>query len=505
MKEIAVSMKHITKEFSGVKVLKDVSFNIYKGDVMALVGENGAGKSTLMKILTGVYLKTEGEIYLNGELVNFTDTYSSQQAGIAFIHQELNLVKDLSIGENIYLGREPVSGRKRILWDKLFDDSYYWLNRLGLNENPRTLIKDISVGKQQLVEIAKALSLDAKIIIMDEPTGALTPSETEKLFSVINDLKNEGKSIVYISHRLKEIFEICGDVTVLRDGEFIGENSIESLTEDKVIEMMVGRKINEQYPRIETEIGSDILQIENLTNEYIKNISFSLKRKETLGIAGLMGSSRTELMRTIFGIYPYSGNILIDGNTVNIHSPLEALNNGIAYVSEDRKANGIINEMNVKENVTLSSLKKFEGILGLIYKRKEESTTENYIDKLSIKTAGTTQLLKYLSGGNQQKVSIAKNLITEPKILILDEPTRGVDVGAKKEIYDLINKFKEEGMSIIVVSSDIPEILGICDRIMVMHEGRISGFLDNSEATQEAITTLAVGKSNKDGKDVYKP
>lgn len=361
MKDTAVAMRHIKKDFSGVKVLRDVDFNIYKGRVMALVGENGAGKSTLMKILTGVYLKTEGEIYLNNSPVNFVDTRSSQEAGIAFIHQELNLVKDLSIGENIFLGREPVSGRGRILWNKLFEDSNYWLERLGLNESPRELVKNISVGKQQLVEIAKALSMDANVIIMDEPTGALTPAETRKLFSVISDLKSEGKSIVYISHRLQEIFEICDDVTVLRDGELVGEKPIEELNEDKVIEMMVGRKLNEQYPRVDVPIGEDILKVEHLSNQFVKDASFTLRQGETLGVAGLMGSSRTELMRTIYGIYPYGGEIYLNGSKVKIQSPKDALNLGIAYVTEDRKSNGIINGMNVRENITLSSLKKISG------------------------------------------------------------------------------------------------------------------------------------------------
>lgn len=494
MKDIAVSMKHINKDFSGVNVLKDVNFNIYKGHAMALVGENGAGKSTLMKILTGVYLKTSGEVYLNGLQVNFNDTQSSQQAGIAIIHQELNLVKDLSIGENIFLGREPVSARGRILWSKLYSDSEYWLKKLGLNENPKELVKNLSVGKQQLVEIAKALSIDANVIIMDEPTGALTPSETQKLFNVINDLKYEGKSIVYISHRLQEIFEICDDVTVLRDGELIGEKSIKETDEDKVIEMMVGRKLNEQYPRIKTVTGPEVLKVENLSNQFIKNVSFTLRQGETLGVAGLMGSSRTELMRTLYGIYPYNGEIFLNGEKVKISSSTNALKLGIAYVSEDRKSNGIISEMNVRENITLSSLVKFTNAAGLIIKSKEEASANKYIETMSIKTVGIQQLLKYLSGGNQQKVSIAKNLNTNPKILILDEPTRGVDVGARKDIYNLINKFKTEGMCIIVVSSDIPEILGICDRIMVMHEGRISGFLQQKYATQEAIMTLAVGK-----------
>ncbi len=493
MKEIVVSMQHISKDFSGVKVLKDVSLNIYKGSVMALVGENGAGKSTLMKILTGVYLKTQGEIFLDNESVNFPDTRASQSKGIAIIHQELNLVKDLSIGENIFLGREPVSSG-RIMWNKLHEDAGYWLGKLGLKEDPRELVKNISVGKQQLVEIAKALSIDAKVIIMDEPTGALTPAETDKLFDVIKDLKESGKSIVYISHRLHEIFEICDDVTVLRDGELIGEKSIESLDEDKIIEMMVGRKLSEQYPRIESEPGEEILKVENLSNQFVKEVSFSLKRGETLGVAGLMGSERTELMRSIYGIYPAKGSVYLNGEKVKINSPLDSLRYGIAYVTEDRKANGIITGMNVRENITLSSLELFKGPLGFISKGKEEISSKEYIEKMSIKTSGTKQQLRFLSGGNQQKVSIAKSLMTNPKILILDEPTRGVDVGAKKEIYDLINKFKSEGMSIIMVSSDIPEVLGISDRIMVMHEGRVSGFLNRDEATQESIMTLAVGK-----------
>ena len=495
MKEIVVSMQHITKDFSGVKVLNDVNFNIYKGRVMALVGENGAGKSTLMKILTGVYIRSQGEIYLDNEPVIFSDTSSSQSKGIAIIHQELNLVKDLSIGENIFLGREPVSPMKRIMWNKLHEDAKNWLNKLGLNEDPRELVKNISVGKQQLVEIAKALSIDAKVIIMDEPTGALTPTETQKLFDVINDLKKSGKSIVYISHRLQEIFDICDDVTVLRDGELIGEETIENLNEDKIIEMMVGRKLNEQYPRIETELGEEILKVENLTNQFVKDVSFSLRKGETLGVAGLMGSERTELMRSIYGIYPVNkGNIYLSNEKIKISSPIDSLRYGIAYVTEDRKANGIISEMNVRENITLSSLENFQGSLGFVNKVEEETSSKEYIEQMSIKTSGTNQLLRFLSGGNQQKVSIAKSLMTNPKILILDEPTRGVDVGAKKEIYDLINKFKTEGMSIIMVSSDIPEILGISDRIMVMHEGRVSGFLYRHQATQESIMTLAVGK-----------
>lgn len=495
MPEKIISMKKIRKEFSGVRVLKDVDFNIYDGKIMALIGENGAGKSTLMKILTGVYTKTSGEIYMDGKEVNFTGTKESQKSGIAIIHQELNLIRHLSIGENIFLGREPVARMKNIKWKKLYEESQQWLDKLGLNEDPRELVGNLSVGKQQLVEIAKALSLNARVIIMDEPTGALTVSETEKLFRVIRELKEQGHSIVYISHRLKEIFEICDDVTVLRDGELIGERCIDELDEDKIIEMMVGRKLNEQYPRILCEPGEVVLDVKNLSNRFVRNVSFQLRHGEILGVAGLMGAGRTELARTLYGIYEKDqGDIVLENRKIRLNNPTDALKQGIAYVSEDRKANGIVLGLNVRENITLASLKSYSGIMGNISKLKEEKSAQHYINSMSIKTSDSKQLLKYLSGGNQQKVSLAKNLDSNPKVLILDEPTRGVDVGAKKEIYELINRFKKEGMSIIMISSEIPEILGMSDRIMVMHEGEIKGTLNRNEATQEKIMSLAVGK-----------
>jgi ribose transport system ATP-binding protein len=495
MPEKIVSMENITKEFSGVQVLNKVDFNIYKGKIMALLGENGAGKSTLMKILTGVYLRTSGKVYLEDKAVDFTNIKESQDHGVAIIHQELNLVQHLSIGENIFLGREPVTKAKKIKWKQLFEESKKWLDKLGLNENPREIVRNLSVGKQQLIEIAKALSLNAKVIIMDEPTGALTISETEKLFQVIEELKEQGQSIVYISHRLNEIFEIADYVTVLRDGELVGEKPIEELDEDKMIEMMVGRKLSEQYPRISTKLGKVALEAQNITNKFVKNASFSLREGEILGVAGLVGAGRTELARTIYGIYEKGqGKVLVNGKEVNIHNPKDALSHGIAYVSEDRKANGIVLGLNVIENVTLSSLKSFSGKFGEIKKSQEEEMTEKYIKSMSIKTSSTKQLLRYLSGGNQQKVSLAKNLNTNPKILLLDEPTRGVDVGAKKEIYELINQYKSKGMSIVMISSEIPEILGISDRVLVMHEGRITGVLDKEEANQENIMRLAVGK-----------
>ncbi len=495
MTEPIVAMKNITKEFSGVTVLKDVNFHIYEGKIMALIGENGAGKSTLMKILTGVYTKTSGEVLLSGKPVNFQSISDSQEQGIAIIHQELNLVGDLSIGENIFLGREPVCAAGNINWKRLYREAEQWLEKLGLHENPRTLVRDISVGKQQLVEIAKALSLDAKVIIMDEPTGALTVSETEKLFEVIRDLRAQGRSIVYISHRLNEIFEICDDVTVLRDGRFIGEKPVTELDEDAIIEMMVGRKLEDQYPRVHCEMGDTALEVKGLTNRFVQGASFRVRRGEIVGIAGLMGAGRTELARTIYGIYKADqGEILVEGAPVKIHCPTDALKQGIAYVSEDRKANGIILGMSVRENISLASLKRFCGKMGNLHHRQEEETAREYIKGMSIKTSGSRQLLKYLSGGNQQKVSLAKNLNVEPRVLILDEPTRGVDVGAKKEIYELINQFKQKGMSILMISSEIPEILGMSDRVLVMHEGKIAGELSMEEASQESIMSLAVGK-----------
>ena len=495
MSEVLVSMKNISKDFSGIVVLDQVDFNIYKGKIMALLGENGAGKSTLMKILTGVYIKTSGEIYLDGSLVNFNNTKESQNHGIAIIHQELNLIQHLSIAENIFLGREPLKKAKNINWKKLYADAKVWLDILGINENPRELIKNISVGKQQLVEIAKALSLDAKIIIMDEPTGALTVAETERLFEVVRDLKEKGHSIVYISHRLKEIFEICDDITILRDGQLIAEKTIDEVDEDKIIEMMVGRKLSEQYPRIPCNAGKTVLEVKGMTNKFVKDISFDLKEGEILGVSGLMGAGRTELARTIYGVYKMDqGELLLDGKKVTICNTTDALNLGIAYVSEDRKANGIVLGLDVRENITLASLKKFSGKFGNIYFSKEEASAQGYIKNMSVKTNGTKQLLKYLSGGNQQKISIAKNLNTKPKILILDEPTRGVDVGAKKEIYEMINKFKFDGMSIVMISSEIPEIIGMSDRVMVMHEGKIMDIISMEDASQETIMSLAVGK-----------
>ncbi|QUH25841.1 ATP-binding cassette domain-containing protein [Serpentinicella alkaliphila] len=494
--EQIVKMRGISKDFSGVKALKEVDFNIYQGKIMALLGENGAGKSTLMKILTGVYEKTSGEVYFNGEKVHIKNTKEAQRMGITIIHQELNLLPNLSIGENIFLGREPVNSLGLIEWNRLFGDAKTIMDRLGIVEKPETLVGELSIGKQQMVEIAKALSLNAQVIVMDEPTGALTDKETESLFKVIKELRAEGRSIVYISHRLKEIFEICDDVTIMRDGQFIAEYPVKEMNEDMMIELMVGRKLNEQYPYITSEVGDIQLQVKNLNNPYIHNISFNLRGGEIVGLAGLMGSGRTELARTIYGVLDIeSGEVEVQGKKVQIKNPGQAIKHGVAYVSEDRKKNGVVLGLNIKENISLSILQKLSGIFGSILRNKEEEVAIKSIEAMSIKASGINQLVKNLSGGNQQKVSLSKSLMTSPKVLILDEPTRGVDVGAKREIYDIINKFKQSGIGILMISSEIPEILGMSDRVLVMHEGRITGCLEREKANQESIMRLAVGNT----------
>lgn len=491
MKAPILKMTNIVKEFPGVKALDGVNLELYEGTVMALMGENGAGKSTLMKILSGVYKKDGGKIFYKGIEEDIKGPKDATEKGIAIIHQELNLLPDLSIGENIFLGREPKKGF-RIDFTKLHEESDKLLNKLNVNTSSKELVKSLSIGQQQMIEIAKALSLDAKIIIMDEPTDALTDKETESLFKVINELKEEGKSIVYISHRLKEIFEICDSITVLRDGKYVGEEKIENLDEDKMIEMMVGRKLTDQFPRLDVKMGETILKVENLNNEYVKDINFEVKAGEILGISGLMGAGRTELVKTIYGhIRKTSGNIIVKGKMVEAKSCKDGLKHRIAYVSEDRKGDGLILDLSVKENMTISSLDRISSLFK-INKKQEDERVKSYIERIRIKTPSQDQLIRNLSGGNQQKIAIAKALMTHPDVLILDEPTRGVDVGAKKEIYDLINEFKSQGKAVIMISSEMPEILGLSDRILVLSHGMITGEFDIKDATQEAILKCAV-------------
>lgn len=488
-------MQSIDKQFPGVKALSGASLSVYPGRVMALLGENGAGKSTLMKVLTGIYSKDAGSIRYQDKDVSFTGPKQSQEAGISIIHQELNLIPGLTIAENIFLGREFVTPFGRIDWKKMYDEADKLLARLKVPHSSRKLVGELSIGTQQMVEIAKALSFSSRVIIMDEPTDALTDTETEALFTVIRELRAEGRGIVYISHRLKEIFEICDDVTVLRDGQFIAERTVASLDEDALIEMMVGRRLEEQYPRLTIPRGELRLQVNDFAGAGVKEASFTLHRSEILGVCGLMGAGRTELMKLIYGAYAKTeGELLLDGEVIDIRSTQQALDHGIVYISEDRKGDGLVLGMSVKENMTLTALNYFSSVWGLKHEA-EQQAVQDFIRLFNIKTPGMQQPIRLLSGGNQQKVAIARGLMTRPKVLILDEPTRGVDVGAKKEIYQLINQFKQEGLSIIRVSSEMPEVLGMSDRILVMHEGRICGEFDRADATQERLMACAVGKT----------
>ncbi|GEM75826.1 ribose ABC transporter ATP-binding protein RbsA [Vibrio sagamiensis] len=495
MTQAILQLSEIEKSFPGVKALDKASLNVYSGRVMALMGENGAGKSTLMKVLTGIHSIEAGSIQYQGQVAGFKGPRDSQEAGISIIHQELNLISELTIAENIYLGREFTSPMGRILWSKMYKEADELLQRLNVKHSSKTLLGDLSLGEQQMVEIAKALSFESKVIIMDEPTDALTDKETESLFKVINELRDQGCGIVYISHRLKEIFEICDDITVLRDGKFIAECTVKDTDEDGLIEMMVGRKLEEQYPRVDVHHGDVCLDVIGLTGNGINNVSFTLKRGEILGVSGLMGAGRTELMKIIYGALPSErGVIRLNDKTINPTCPQDGLANGIAYISEDRKGDGLVLGLSVKENMSLCALDKFSK--GVQIKHDDEViAVEDFIKLFNIKTPTRDQIIGNLSGGNQQKVAIAKGLMTQPKILILDEPTRGVDVGAKKEIYQLINKFKAAGMSIILVSSEMPEVLGMSDRIMVMHEGRVTGEFDAKDADQEKLLACAVGKN----------
>ena len=490
-----LQLKGIDKAFPGVKALSGAALSVYPGKVMALVGENGAGKSTMMKVLTGIYNKDAGSQYFLGKEVAFNGPKDSQEAGIGIIHQELNLIPQLTIAENIFLGREFVNRIGRIDWKRMYAEADKLLARLNMSYSSHRLVGELSIGDQQMVEIAKVLSFESKVIIMDEPTDALTDTETASLFKVINELKAEGRGIVYISHRLKEIFEICDDVTVFRDGQFIAERPVSDLQEDSLIEMMVGRKLEEQYPRLNQPRGEKRLEVSQVSGPGVDNVSFTLYRGEILGVAGLMGAGRTELMKILYGAAPRkAGTVSLDGRPVVTHSPQDGLANGIVYISEDRKRDGLVLGMSVKENMSLTALRYFSRAGGSLKQAEEPQAVGDFIRLFNIKTPSMEQPIGLLSGGNQQKVAIARGLMTRPKVLILDEPTRGVDVGAKKEIYQLINQFKQEGLSIILVSSEMPEVLGMSDRILVMHEGHLSGEFPIEQATQEALMAAAVGK-----------
>lgn len=491
--ETILELNHISKTFPGVIALDDVHFDLRKGEVHVLLGENGAGKSTLVKILSGAYQKTSGTILLDQQEIHIKNPKHAQQLGISIIYQELNLVSHLSAGENIFLGREPANRWGVVDFKKLFADAQKILDDLGVAIDARSLVRDLGVAKQQMVEVAKALSLDARIVIMDEPTSALTEQEIEELFKTIHHLKQNGVAIIYISHRLDEIFQIGDRVTILRDGKWIGTQSIKKVDKPGLIRMMVNRELKDQFPRQKVQRGDEVLRIENLANDRLKQINLSLFAGEVLGIAGLLGSGRTELARTIFGMDKIdTGKIYTKGQELKFGSPRRSINSGIGYLTEDRKSQGLILNLSVKENVSLPSLDRFSKF-GVMKSRLEKDTVENYIDELRIKTPGINQKVMFLSGGNQQKVVMSKWLCSNVDILIFDEPTRGIDVGSKVEIYQLMNRLTAEGVGILMISSELPEILGMSDRILVMHEGRITGEFLTEEATQEKILKCALG------------
>ncbi|MDF2892872.1 MAG: transporter ATP-binding protein [Clostridia bacterium] len=505
MNENILEMKNITKTFPGVKALDDVNFQVEKGEIHCLVGENGAGKSTLMKVLSGVYPYGEysGDIVLNGEIQKFYSISDSERAGIAIIYQELALIPELSVYENIFLGHEIKKG-KLIDWNETIKQAGAMLKKVGLhNVNPATKIKDLGVGKQQLIEIAKALSKNVKLLILDEPTAALNEGDSENLLKLLRELKAQGVTSVMISHKLKEVIAIADTVTVLRDGQTICSMSAErgEISESIIIKHMVGREIDNIFPkRNHKDFGDIVLEVKNwcaydpkIGRDILHNLDFNVRKGEIIGIAGLMGAGRTELAHSIFGNpgeYRIKGDLFVMGQKKHFKSPNDAIKAGVAYVTEDRKGNGLILIDDIKQNITIANLKQLtqQGILN----RNEEVKAANYYkESLNIKAPSVEQKVGNLSGGNQQKVSLGKWLFVKPNVLILDEPTRGIDVGAKFEIYTLMNKLVEQGLSIIMISSELPEVLGMSDRIYVVSEGKIAGELTAEEATQEKIMEMA--------------
>jgi len=493
MGDLILSMKGITKSFSGVAALKNAALDLKAGEVVALMGENGAGKSTLMKILTGIYSKDSGEIKYMGQEVCFKGPAESEEAGISIVHQELNMMNDLTVAQNLFIGREEMNGF--LIDDKKMNEKARELFKvLKIDINPAEKIGNLTVGKQQMVEIAKAISSKAKVIIFDEPTAALTDSEIEELFKVIRDLKKQGTGMVYISHRMDEINVISDRVIVMRDGEYVGTLITKECSKDDIIKLMVGRAIFGE-PKTASNVAKDapvVLKCENLNRgKAVKDVSFELRKGEILGFSGLMGAGRTEVARLIFGADKKdSGKIFINGKEVSINTPEDAVAHGIGYLSEDRKRYGLIVDKSVEENTVISSLNDFvKGIF--IDKAKSKEVSQKYVESLKTKTPSVSQLVKKLSGGNQQKVVIAKWLVKNSDILIFDEPTRGIDVGAKSEIYALMERLAKEGKSIIMISSELPEVLRMSDRVIVMCEGRITGILDIAEANQEVIMQSA--------------
>ncbi|MEP6757265.1 MAG: sugar ABC transporter ATP-binding protein [Chthonomonadales bacterium] len=492
---LALEMRNIVKNYPGVKALRDVSLKVRAGEIHALLGENGAGKSTMMKILAGAQSKDSGEILINGSTVNIDSPQKAMDLGVSIIYQEFNLVPFLNAAENIFLGREPRAALPGFVdFNKMYKDSQEIIDKLGVPVNVRTPVNRLSVAQQQMVEIGKATSRSCKIIVMDEPSATLTDHELVSLFKLMRQLKSEGVAVIYISHRLEEIFEVCDRVTIMRDGEFISTDNIGDLTREDIIKKMVGRELTQMIPKEIASIGEVALKLTNVNRKgVLHDINLEVRKGEVLGIAGLVGAGRTELARVIFGADPYdSGTIELFGKLTKIKSPQDAIKQGIGLVTEDRKQQGLVLGMAVRENISLANLDSLS-VLGFIQAAKEKDVATKYCGDLRVKTPSIEQTVQNLSGGNQQKVVLAKWLFTNSKVLIFDEPTRGIDVGAKTEIYQLMNELARNGAAIIMISSELPEVLGMSDRILVMHEGRLSGELSRAEASQEKIMHLATG------------
>ena len=482
----------IRKSFSGVEVLHNVSFTLRPGEVHALLGENGAGKSTLVKLITGVHQPDAGEILLNGGPVHFNDARESRQAGIAAIYQELSLFPDLDVAENIFVGRQPLMAGRRVDWRRLYAEAGKLLESLGVKLELKQKARTLSIAQQQMVEIARAFSINARILIMDEPTSSLTLHEVDDLFRLVRRLRAEGTAIIFISHRLEELFALADRVTVLRDGSYVDTRSMKEVTRDDLIRMMVGRTINNLFPKQNVHAGEVVLKVENLTRAgSFYDVSFALRRGEILGLAGLVGAGRTNVARAIFGVEPATrGRMEVDGREVAITSPQQAIALGLAYVPEDRQLHGLIPSMPLTPNISLPRLSAYAQ-MGWLRNRLERKSAYEAARQMEVRANNIWQLARELSGGNQQKVVLAKWLSTNPRILILDEPTRGIDVGTKAAVHGLMSKLAAEGLAILMISSELPEILGMSDRVIVMREGHVTGEFSRAEATQEKIISAA--------------
>ncbi len=492
MSETIVSMEHISKSFPGVKALDDVRFDLRSGEVMALLGENGAGKSTLMKILSGVYTRDGGSMEIFGKEYGDLNPKLAQEVGVAIIHQELNMCKHLSVAENMYLGREKTRG-VMLSNSEMEAEAKAILDELNIGLEPQQIVGDLPVSKQQMVEIAKALSTNARILIMDEPTSALTAREIEDLFRIIKDLKAKGCGIVYISHRLEELQHIVDRVTIMRDGQYITSMNFQDVTMDEMIAHMVGREIKEKFPRVSCEKGKKVLEVKHLNaGPMVRDVSFDLYEGEIVGFAGLMGAGRTETTRAIFGVDPKTGGeIILDGREVKIYKPEDAIKAGIVLAPEDRKKDGLCTKLSIRHNIALPNLDLICSKLGVVSSAKEQEMCSRVVKDLKVKTPNVEVSAGNLSGGNQQKIVVGKWLARDSRVVIFDEPTRGIDVAAKVEIYNLMNDLKKQGIAVMFVSSEMPEVMGIADRIIVMCDGRITGELSAQEATQNQILTYA--------------